>query len=111
MHGIVWAAMAACSRMDGGGVMDDSTFVTTMAQLSAIEQRYELTDAARDSARRRVLQEQGLTVDALERQARAYGDDPRRATAIWRAIDRKRLRLQRGQAAEGDADGGEEKTR
>lgn len=104
---MLWAALAACSRMDGGGVMDDSTFVTTMAQLSAIEQRYELTDAARDSARRQVLQEQGLTADALERQARAYGDDPQRATAIWRAINRKMLRLRRGPGEEG----GEEKTR
>jgi hypothetical protein len=73
--------------------------------------RYELSEAARDSARRRVLQEQGLTPDLLERQARRYGDNPARATAIWTAINRKMLRLQRDRNAEGDAERKEEKTR
>lgn len=87
------AALVACTRMDGRAVMDDSTFVTAMARLHAIERRYPLSDAARDSLRRAVLQEQGLTPAALERQARHYAGDPTRASAIWTAINKKVLTL------------------
>jgi hypothetical protein len=73
--------------------MDDSTFVTTMAELHAIERNYLLSDGARDSLRHRVLQEQGLTPERLEQQARHYADDPARAAAIWRAISRAALVL------------------
>ena len=73
--------------------MDDSTFVTAMAQLHAIDRKHELSDAARDSLRRAVLQEQGLTSDELEQQARHYAGDPARASAIWNAISRKSLAL------------------
>jgi hypothetical protein len=69
--------------------VDDSTFVATVARLHAIERKYELSSAARDSLRRAVLQEQGLSPDDLERQARHYADDPARASAIWGAISRK----------------------
>jgi hypothetical protein len=68
--------------------MDDSTFVSTMAQLHVIERNYDLSDAARDSLRRAVLQEQGLTSADLERQARHYASDPAHASAIWSAISR-----------------------
>jgi hypothetical protein len=73
--------------------MDDSTFVATMARLHAIERNYDLSDGARDSLRRGVLQEQGLTPADLERQARHYADDPAHASAIWSAISRKTLSL------------------
>lgn len=92
-HCVLGAAMAACARTAGRAVMDDSTFVATMARLHAIERIDELSDAARDSLRRGVLQEQGLTPAALERQARRYADDPVRASAIWAAISRKMLSL------------------
>jgi hypothetical protein len=74
-------------------VMDDSTIVDTMARLHAIERRDELSDPARDSLRRGVLQEQGLAAADLERQARRYADDPAHASAIWTAISRKTLSL------------------
>jgi hypothetical protein len=92
-HCVLGAAIAACARTDGRAVMDDSTFVSAMAQLHAIDRKYELSDAARDSLRRGVLQEQGLTPDDLERQARHYAADPARASAIWTAINRKTLGL------------------
>jgi hypothetical protein len=88
-HCVLGAAIAACARADGGAVMDDSTFVATMARLYTIDRNYQLGDAARDSLRRHVLQEQGLTPADLERQARQYADDPMRASAIWSAINRK----------------------
>jgi hypothetical protein len=89
--------------------MDDSTFVTAMARLHVIERNYQLSDAARDSLRRGVLQEQGLTPDELERQARHYAAQPTRASAIWTAISRKTLSL----TADTTAAGGrpEEQTR
>jgi len=92
-HCVLGAAIAACARSEGRAVMDDSTFVTAMAQLHAIDRKHELSDAARDSLRRGVLQEQGLTSDELERQARHYAGDPARASAIWNAISRKTLGL------------------
>jgi hypothetical protein len=87
-HYVLGAAIAACAK-GGGGVVDDSTFVATMAQLHAIERDHQLSDVVRDSLRRRVLQEQGLTVALLERQAREYARDPGHASAIWREISQK----------------------
>jgi len=112
-HCVLGAALAACTRMDGRAVMDDSTFVTAMARLHAIERKYQLTDAARDSLRRAVLQEQGLTSAELERQARRYAEDPARASAIWTAISRKALALTAADTlpAEGGAAIPQEQTR
>jgi hypothetical protein len=90
---VLGAAIAACSQADGRAVMDDSTFVATMARLHVIERNQQLSDAARDSLRRGVLQEQGLTPDELERQARHYASQPARASAIWTAIAQKALGL------------------
>jgi hypothetical protein len=104
---VLGAAIAACSRADGRAVMNDSTFVTTMARLHVIERNYQLSDAARDSLRRRVLQEQGLTPDELELQARHYAAQPARASAIWNAIAQKTLTL----GGDTTAAGSEEQTR
>ncbi len=92
-HCVLGAALAACTRPDGRAVMDDSTFVTAMARLHVIDRNYQLSDAARDSLRRAVLQEQGLTADELERQARHYAVSPARASAIWSEISKKSLAL------------------
>ena len=92
-HCVLIASIAACGRMDGGSARDDSTFVSTMARLYALERHGELTEAARDSARRQVLQEQGLTRTELEELARGYSRDAARAAAIWTAINRKVLML------------------
>jgi hypothetical protein len=92
-HCALGAAILACAKTDGRAVMDDSTFVTAMARLHVIDRSYQLSDAARDSLRRAVLQEQGLTPDELEQQARHYAANPARASAIWTAISQKTLRL------------------
>ena len=112
-HCVLGAALVACTRPDGRAVMDDSTFVTAMARLHAVERKYQLTDAARDSLRRAVLQEQGLTQDDLERQARHYAGNPARASAIWTAISKKTLTLTAADTlpAEGPAGSPQEQTR
>jgi hypothetical protein len=92
-HCVLVAAIAACAMIDGPSANDDSTFVATMARLHAIERNTALTEAARDSARRQVLQEQGLTTRELEALARGYSHDPAHAAAIWSAIHRKVLTL------------------
>ena len=92
-HCLLGVALAACTRTDGRAVMDDSTFVAAMARLHVIDRKYQLSDAARDSLRRGVLQEQGLTVDELERQARHYASNPTRASAIWAEISKRALTL------------------
>lgn len=88
-HCTIAVAIAACTRPAGRAVMGDSTFVATMAQLQVIERKTDVSEAVRDSLRRAVLQEQGLTPADLERQARSYADDPAHASAIWTAISRK----------------------
>jgi hypothetical protein len=92
-HCVLVAAIAACARIDGPSANDDSTFVATMARLHALEKNPAMTEAARDSARRQVLQEQGLTTRELEALARSYSHDPAHASAIWSAINRKVLDL------------------
>jgi hypothetical protein len=88
-HWAIAVAIAACTRPAGRAVMDDSTFVATMARLQAIARKSDVSEAVRDSLRRAVLQEQGLTPADLERQARTYADDPEHASAIWKAISQK----------------------
>jgi hypothetical protein len=90
-HCVLVAAIASCAQIDGPSARDDSTFVATMARLHAIEKNPAMAEAARDSARRQVLQEQGLTTRELEAMARGYADDPAHASAIWSAINRKVL--------------------
>ncbi|MGQ0715247.1 MAG: hypothetical protein ACT4PJ_16230 [Gemmatimonadaceae bacterium] len=90
-HCVLIVSIAACGRMGDASAVDDSTFVSTMARLYAVERNGELTEAARDSARRQVLQEQGLTTAELAELARRYGSDATHAAAIWTAINRKLL--------------------
>ena len=92
-HCVLVAAIAACARIDGPSANDDSTFVATMARLYIIERNPAMTEAGRDSARRQVLQEQGLTTRELEALARSYSHDAAHASAIWSAINRKVLAL------------------
>jgi hypothetical protein len=102
-HCTIALAIAACTRPGGRAVMDDSTFVATMARLQVVERKADASEAVRDSLRRAVLQEQGLTPADLERQARSYADDPAHAAAIWTAISRKTVSLTDTSAAHGRA--------
>lgn len=80
--------LAACHR--GGRATEgvsDSTFVATIVQLRRIGTDSSLDSTARDSARRMVLRQRGLTAARLEDVARSMASDPDHAIAVWRAID------------------------
>lgn len=77
---------AGCHGTSATGI-SDSTFVRTIAALHEINADTALDSAGRAHARTQLLQERGLTPDALERAARALAADPERALAVWTAID------------------------
>ena len=89
VHGVALTlALTAC---DGGqrlSGINDSTFVRVMAELRTIQGQPWSDSAQRAAALDSVLQSRGLTPVALETAARAMADDPERAVAIWRSIDR-----------------------
>ena len=84
---LVWSA--GCHR-DGATLgISDSTFVTTIARLHAINADTLLDSTARATKRALVLREQGVTADSLERAARAMSADPQHALAVWSAIQER----------------------
>ncbi|NUO65374.1 MAG: hypothetical protein HOQ11_12365 [Gemmatimonadaceae bacterium] len=89
-----WALLLACvvcgcRKGDIVPGVSDSAFVATMAELRRIDA--PPSDSAASAARRRVLQQRGLTGDQLERAGRALAADPDRATALFEAIQRRML--------------------
>ncbi|HEU4563412.1 MAG TPA: hypothetical protein VFS05_02140 [Gemmatimonadaceae bacterium] len=78
---------AGCGRRGAPAGMSEQTFVTTMAALEAITRDSTRDSVAKAAARRKVLQERGLTPAELERAARSLARDPRRATELWSRID------------------------
>ena len=78
--------LAACARGEIVPGVRDSAFVATMADLRRAEGTTTDT-AALGATRRRILQQRGLTVEQLERAARALAGDPARAVRLWQAID------------------------
>ena len=76
----------------------EATFVATMAELRRAEGTV-LDSAARAAARRRILQQRGLSVDQLERAARALAADPPRAVAVWQEIERRAVASDSGSVA------------
>jgi len=84
---ILACAVVGCARGDIVPGVSDSTFVSTMAELRRAEG--STTDsAALSAARRRILQQRGLTVEVMDRAARALANDPARATALFDAIEK-----------------------
>jgi len=68
--------------------VSDSAFVATMAELRRAEG--STTDTvALAAARRRILQQRGLTVEQMDRAARALANDPQRAADLFGAIDKR----------------------
>ena len=80
--------VAACAGGELVPGVRDTTFVATMAELRRAEGTVR-DSAARAAARRRILQQRGLTVDQLERAARVLAADPPRAIAVWQEIERR----------------------
>ncbi len=85
---LLLASLACPGRRDLAG-MSDSTFVDVMARLHRIDADERLSREERDSLRRETLQEEGLRPEQLEEAARSLADNPERALAIWRAIERR----------------------
>jgi hypothetical protein len=85
---ILACAVVGCARGDIVPGVCDSTFVSTMAELRRAEG--STTDsAALGAARQRILQQRGLTVEVMDRAARALANDPARATALFDAIEKR----------------------
>ena len=80
--------IVGCRKGEIAPGVTDSTFVAAMTALIRIN-----GDATRDSAQKAiardsVLQSRDLTEARLERAARALGDDPDRALAVWQRINK-----------------------
>ena len=78
--------LSACRGGPLGGGLSDSTFVAVMTGLRRVNTAEGLDSARRVRARDSVLQSRDLTAAQLERAARAIGDDPDRALAVWQQI-------------------------
>lgn len=86
-HGILVFACAivGCARHDIVPGVSDSAFVSTLAELRQVEG--STTDTvALAAARRRILQQRGLTAAQMDRAARALANDPQRAADIFDAV-------------------------
>lgn len=68
--------------------VSDSAFVATMAELRRAEGSTPDT-VALAAARRRILQQRGLTVEQMDRAARALANDPKRASDLFAEIDKR----------------------
>ncbi len=83
-------AVGGCKPRSTNGLRaEDTSFVATMAELRAVGANRQLDSAARAAARTAVLQRRGLTVAALEARARTIATDPRRAAAVWDAVNKR----------------------
>lgn len=86
---VLLAAAAGCGDHELAGGITDSAFVATMAELERVDRTPGLDSAARANARARTLQGRGLTRAQLEAAAGSLADDPKRALALYREIDRR----------------------
>ena len=77
-----------CARGDIVPGVSDSAFVATMADLRRA-QGSMLDSVTLAAARKRILQQRGLTVEQMDRAARALASDPQRAADLFDAIDKR----------------------
>lgn len=89
---ILACAIVGCARGDIVPGVSDSAFVATMADLRRAQG--STTDTvALAAARKRILQQRGLTVEQLDRAGRALANDPQRAADIFDAIDKRAVNV------------------
>jgi len=89
VHALVLSGMIGCRQGEIVAGVTDSTFVATMTALAKLNADSSLDSARREIARDSLLQSRDLTGATLERAARALGDDPDRALALWQRIARE----------------------
>ena len=81
-------ALVGCARGDIVPGVSDSAFVATMADLRRVDGTTSDT-VARTAARRRILQQRGLTADQMDRAGRALPNDPVHAANLFDAIQKR----------------------
>src|SRR5688500_18341869 len=86
LHALILSGVLACRQGDIVDGVSDSTYVATMAALTRINQAATRDRVSKAAARASVLQARDLTLDDMERVARALEDDPERAKALWLRI-------------------------
>ena len=89
---ILACAIVGCARGDIVPGVSDSAFVATMADLRRAQGSTSDT-AALAAARKRILQQRGLTVEQLDRAGRALANDPQRAADLFDAIDKRAVNV------------------
>ncbi len=89
VHALLLSGLMGCRQGEIIAGVTDSTFVATMTALTRLNADSSLDSARRAVARDSLLQSRDLTVATLERAARALGDDPDRAVALWQRITRE----------------------
>jgi hypothetical protein len=67
--------------------MTDTLFVKTMVRLRKINGDSSIDSLGRDSARKLVLRQQGVTVARLDTAAKLLSKQPARAESVWKAIE------------------------
>jgi hypothetical protein len=81
--------LVGCTRRDIVPGVSDSAFVATMVELRRVN---DLPDSAgKAAARRRILQQRGLTVEQMDRAARALANDPKRLADDFDAVTKRGL--------------------
>ena len=73
--------------------VSDSAFVGTMVELRRAAGS-AMDTVALAAARRRILQQRGLTVEQMDRAGRALANDPQRAAGLFGAIDKHLMNAQ-----------------
>jgi hypothetical protein len=100
---VLACAVVGCARTDIVPGVSDSAFVATMADLRRLEDMPPDT-APRNAARRKILQQRGLTVDQMDRAGRALANDPKRAAAIFDAIRKRAVNVVNSTPAQAPAE-------
>ena len=86
LHVLILSGVVACRQGDIVDGVSDATYVATMTALTRINQDETRDSASQAAARDSVLLARDLTLDDMERVARALEDDPERARALWLRI-------------------------
>lgn len=80
---------SGCRRHELAAGVTDSAFVSAMAELERIDRAPGMDSLARAKGRATILQGRGLTRAQLEAAAGSLADDPKRALALYREIERR----------------------
>ena len=89
---ILACAMVGCARHDIVPGVSDSAVVAAMADFRRVQGSTSDT-VVLAAARRRILQQRGLTVELMDRAGRALANDPQRAADLFDAVDKRAVNV------------------